>query len=272
MHGSITKCFHVSRLAHGFESSLLSNIHIQESIAIIICRTLAQVKSPIDAYGTFTHMARSGRAREKKYTQERVAREQLESRLYARARTFFGLKTDEAKVAVLHHLFALHPDLDHAFQEEAEGSKYGHLENRKPVAQMDLDVLDWEAEAEAGLPVRVGSDRKHGLGSSVASDDDIEPIEVVDARMRRMADGHAAQLQREAEKASFEEHEPFVSVFATRKRRAEKPAGQTPEKGAPFVDLDTGQQLTDREKNTCCTTQGKDPMCNVCKHEFTVRH
>lgn len=78
-------------------------------------------------------------------------------------------------------------------------------------------------------------------------DDGVESVETVDVRMRRMADGHAAQLHREAEKARQDDLIPFKPV-TSRKRQTEKAAGQTPAKGSASIDPDTGRHLTDTER------------------------
>jgi hypothetical protein len=101
--------------------------------------------------------------------------------------------------------FCLAPDATRVQgNEETMGSKY----EPQPPTQSGKS----SKEAERGL------------------DDGVESIETVDARMRRMADGHAAQMHREAEKARQDDLIPF-KPDASRNDRRRRPLGKLLQKG-----------------------------------------
>jgi hypothetical protein len=103
----------------------------------------------------------------------------------------------------LRHLFASYSTLERAFWEEAQGTKYGLTFEDGPLRGEQLH--------ETSKHRAKGKSNSEGAEATMGK---IEPIEVVDTRMRRMAAGHAAQLRYEAERARNEKQEP-LSLYAS---------------------------------------------------------
>lgn len=185
---------------------------------------------------------RPGQTIEKRNTEDRKEREHQEKKIYERLRIHFHLKQRESKIEVLHHLFQATGDraLIHIFNEVtgSEDDDDGSSEHlQQPHTEHSIRGGDGpSATREPTWPTSTDAVEDPLL-------EEVEETQKLAAEMERQDVAHAAQIQREEALRQVEALGiGFVEVPRRRrskKRNADKPAGQTPERDAVCVDART---------------------------------